>query len=589
MDRGWGYHNVLNDENMKLADALWTIQAADPALPAYSVYLVTGSTPEPLSRFLAAYLQKRLEQRRVIVHAGLFGDLAGNLARYFTSPHDSGAMLLEWADLDSRLGWRQPATWGRDVVGDVLESVQRRLDQLSSLIDKSNKLNPLVIVPPMLPIPPVIPMESCRLHLLEAELNARLLRFLILASAYSHIRVLSPNHLSEVSISKRIDLQSWWSAGVPYARAFASALARSTACAMIPDLPAKGLISDLDNTMWSGILGDVGVENVHWDLDHHAAIHGIYQQFLNSLMQDGALVAIASKNDRTLVDEMLRRGDLLLQTQSIFPCEVHWQSKAESAARILQVWNINPEAVVFVDDSPLEVASMQAAFPTMDCRVFPAEKPNDFREFLSDLASRFGKFERREEDLLRVQSIRAGAERANLAVPGQSQEDILKTSDGELNITRVIIPPHPRALELLNKTNQFNLNGVRYTESEWLHYIQAEGVVAWLATYQDKFAPLGKIAVFAGRRRDRRLDLDVWAMSCRAFSRRIEHAIMDFIFHQEGFAEIILRFRATDRNTPFREFLASLTCSRPKGDVSLAQTAFDAHKPALYMSVHTRS
>jgi FkbH-like protein len=542
---------------MKLSEALRVINAADPAAPEFPVALVTGNTPQPFSHFLSAHLQQRLGGRPVKVETGLFGDFSGNLAKALKSPNRPSVILMEWAELDPRLGLRQTGGWGRKVVDDILQTIDKRSEQIASLLEQPGGARQTVVVPPTLPIPPVIPVPERLVNALEIGLEERLSGFLARIFHTGTAQIISLRRLAQCA-NGRLDVKAWWQAGSPYKVAFASSLAELVADTIVPSLPAKGLITDLDNTLWLGILGEVGVEGICWDLDNHATLHGLYQQFLQSLADDGVLVAIASKNDRDLADRALARTDLLLNSTSIFPIEVHWKPKFESVKRILRTWNIGAERVVFVDDNPVEIASVKAEFPEMDCRVFPAEDPDAFVNLLVDLADRFGKPELQEEDLLRSSSIRTSSERRAIVETGESQEDVFKACAGELLVSRINFPPEPRALELINKTNQFNLNGKRYIESDWLRYLETRETKAWIVSYKDKFGPLGKISVIGGHREREILNIDVWVLSCRAFSRRIEHAILEFLFDQENVEEIVLHFRSTERNTPTREFLTAL-------------------------------
>jgi FkbH-like protein len=566
---------------MTFAEALRIVHDAPQQAREYPVSLITGNTPEPFSHFLAAHLQERMPDRLIQVHSGRFGDLIGNLARHLTQEEASGVVLLEWADLDARLGYRDGGSWGREAAADILESVRLRLAQLTSLLGTHPEGTVLLAVGPTLPLPPVLPMPRWQISALDAGLEALLAGFLANVAALPRIRILSGRRWNSVPVEQRLDLRSWWLAGSPYRRPFASLLAESIARALSAPPRRKGIVTDLDGTLWSGILGDAGPQEVHWDLEHHAALHGVYQQFLQSLAGEGVLVAIASKNDPAPVEEVLKRPDLRLSPESIFPVEAHWKPKSESMARILKAWNIGPEDVVFLDDSPLETALMRAAFPPMDCREFPAEDPEAFVKLLEDLADLFGQTERREEDRLRLKSLRRGAPWAHGLEDGASAEDFLRTSQAELTVLRVQDPPDPRALELVNKTNQFNLNGRRYTEQEWLQYLRREGI-AWIASYRDKFGALGKIAVLAGRRNGSRLEVDTWVLSCRAYSRRIEHAMLEFLFQEEDVSEMTLHFEPTARNTPLREFLESATGREPsRGEVKIAREDFAAARPEL--------
>lgn len=570
---------------MKLGEALRILGRVDVAAELYPVSLLSGSTAEPLAQFLAAYLQERLPRCRVVLKTGLFGDLAGNLDRYLSTAKEPGVLLVEWADLDPRLGMRQSGGWGRSIVPDVLETVEVGLDRLLRSIE-SNPTGPsILITPPTLPVAPVLSVPGWQVNELDARCQELLGHFVVRAVAIPRVRVIRTDSF-KCRIEDRLDLKSWWQAGFPYQLSFASELGARMATALAPGDRAKGLITDLDDTLWAGILGEVGVDGVQWDLEHHATMHGAYQQLLQSLAEDGVLVAVASKNDQELVEQCLRRRDMLVRPGSIFPVEAHWQPKVHSVARILETWNVGADSVVFIDDNALEIESVRAAFPTMRCRLFPVDDPDALWSFLGELNDLFGKAERSEEDLLRIESIRGStARKSAVAVNEAAEEHVLQTSGGELTLVPITVPPDPRALDLLNKTNQFNLNGKRYTEAEWLALLESKGAVAWLASYRDKFGPLGRIAVLAGHLRNHELVVSAWVMSCRAFSRRIEHAMLEHIFEKESVDEIVFQFRATQRNTPLREFLKQVTGSTPVADVRLTKSVLDARKPKRYFTV----
>src|SRR5438094_3151416 len=182
------------------------------------------------------------------------------------------------------------------------------------------------------------------------------------------ISVVNAQRLDRLSNPRdRFDLKATLASGFPYGLSHASTLAGLLAQSMQDALPKKGLITDLDNTLWNGIVGDAGAQAVWWDLDHHSQIHGLYQQFLNTLAQEGVLVAVASKNDFPVVEEVFRRNDILLPRERVFPWAVDWQSKSKAMAEILKTWNVDPDSVVFVDDNPAELAEVQTAYPQMEC------------------------------------------------------------------------------------------------------------------------------------------------------------------------------------------------------------------------------
>src|SRR5262249_17436886 len=152
----------------------------------------------------------------------------------------------------------------------------------------------------------------------------------------ARIKVVNPQLLDRLSSpGDRLDVSSELVSGFPYRLPHASAVAERLARVIRSPVPKKGLITDLDNTLLRGILGDDGPRDISWDLDHGSHIHGLYQQFLNSLAGAGILIAVASKNDPALVEEAFRRSDLILQRDRVFPLEVHWGAKSGSVERIL--------------------------------------------------------------------------------------------------------------------------------------------------------------------------------------------------------------------------------------------------------------
>ncbi len=231
----------------------------------------------------------------------------------------------------------------------------------------------------------------------------------------------------------------------------------------------------------------------------------------------------------------------------------------------------------------MELAEVQAAFPEMECLLFMPQDEAEVYKLLERLRDLFGKDAIRPEDALRRDSLRRTQEFRE--TDGVVADSFLQDAQAELNLAFAKEPIDPRALELLNKTNQFNLNGRRYTEGSWLNYLKAADTVLLVASYKDKFGPLGKIAVLSGRRRGSTLAIESWVMSCRAFSRRIEYRCLEALFERFGVEWVEFAFEATPRNGPTQEFLATLLGRTPESGVLLSRSQFRARCPALYHKV----
>jgi len=162
------------------------------------------------------------------------------------------------------------------------------------------------------------------------------------------------------------------------------------------------------------------------------------------------------------------------------------------------------------------------------------------------------------------------------------QESLLAGLDATVEIDFDADSADRRAFDLVNKANQFNLNGRRFQLADWAAALDREG--AWLAvvSYRDKFGALGKIAVVQGRALESRLYIDTWVMSCRAFSRRIEFAVLAELLRRYTPAEVVLDLAVTAKNGPLRIFVKSLTGAEPSGPCASSLERFDAACPRLY-------
>ena len=342
---------------MRLLEALEIIRGSKKDAAGMNVLLASGFTPLHLRTFLQAELQLRFPDHHIAINIGTYGDIPGSLQKIDRSSTDAVVVLLEWEDLDPRLGLRQLGGWGPGVLQSIVEQSRLRLSQLQLLLEDLAGSITVVISLPTLPLPPLFFTRGTQASAWELALREQIVSFALKLATMKRIRFVGEQRLAWLSpVSSRLDVKSHWSSGFPYTLAHASALAELVAQLVHQPGPKKGLITDLDNTLWDGIIGDVGPEEISWDLDHESQGHGLYQQFLHALAQEGILIGVASKNDPKILDEVQNRADLLLPLTQIFPCDVSWGSKAKAVSRILKTWNVHADSVVFVDDNPLELA-----------------------------------------------------------------------------------------------------------------------------------------------------------------------------------------------------------------------------------------
>jgi FkbH-like protein len=543
---------------MTLGEALGLVQQRKEAKRRRKIFLVCGFQPLHLETFLQGHLALRFPDEAADILTGLYGDLEGTLTASAGSQAEAAAVVIEWSDLDPRLGLRSAGGWALSVQGDILESCRQRFARLLTGLEALGARMPVALVPPTLPFSPLGYTAGWQLSLTEAELQQQAATFLAEAARTGGIAVLNSASLTSISPeTSRLDAQMELRAGFPYTISHASAVASQVVKLLFPPSPMKGLITDLDETFWSGIVGEIGAGGVSWSLAEHAAIHGLYQQMLGHLSEMGVLLAIASKNELSAVEEAFQREDLLVPARCFFPVCANWGPKSNSIVEILRTWNIGAESVVFVDDSAMELAEVQAAFPAMTCLPFSKKQPAKVLELLGQLRDLFGKPAIHREDALRQASIRANAT-LQAAARGAGGSEFLRDVEGRVTFDCRKDPANKRLLELINKTNQFNLNGVRLTEGEWRRHLEDESTLVAAVSYEDKFGPLGTIGVLCGRQVNGEIELTSWVLSCRAFSRKIEDHMLDQLFSRQEVTAVRLAFRPTDRNQPLKSYLVSL-------------------------------
>ena len=228
---------------------------------------------------------------------------------------------------------------------------------------------------------------------------------------------------------------------------------------------------------------------------------------------------------------------MILRPEQVFPIQASWNAKSGQAVkRILETWNIAADSVIFVDDSPMELAEVAAQHPGIECVLFPKQDPVAALQMLRKLRDLCGKDKVSSHDLLRRKSIRQGAAFREQAEGGSTPESFLEQAQAAVTFD-FSAAAEPRTLELVNKTNQFNLNGYRSLDAfaDWHKETSSDRSLSGSGELRrESLDRWGRSAVAKAKFRGEGLLVDTWVMSCRAFSRRIEHQTLRLLFETGG-------------------------------------------------------
>ncbi len=348
-------------------------------------------------------------------------------------------------------------------------------------------------------------------------------------------------------------LGSYLASGNPFAGAQIGAVATAIVSAALAEEtrePYKVLVTDLDGVMWAGVIGEDGLEGIQHGAEGIGFRHFLYQGLLKRLKREGTLVAAVSRNDRDLATGPFEAGTMTLQKEDLIAIVASYNAKSAQISQLARELNLSLGSFVFVDDNPIELAEVGTQLPSVRCVRFP-DTDEAIPSFLGQLRELFARSEVTEEDAQRTEMYRRRVDGiAPSDVEGADLTEFLRDLRMTLTIYDRTVGNRTRVVQLINKTNQFNLNGIRRTDEEVEAILAANGRL-YGAELRDRTGTHGEILAYL-------IDADgvvrSFVMSCRVFQRRVEHAFLAWLAGQD-LAPSTFDFAETPRNEPIRQFL----------------------------------
>jgi FkbH-like protein len=335
--------------------------------------------------------------------------------------------------------------------------------------------------------------------------------------------------------------------------------------------PKKVLVTDLDNTLWAGLISEDGVNGIIAAPNDVGYPHFLYQTLLRKLKESGVLLAVVSRNDAAIVGPAFVPGRMVLEESDFIAMLVSYYPKSTQIAELAGRLNLGLDQFVFVDDNPVELEEVKGALPGVECLAFSQDE-SGILSLLDRLHYLFRVTEITAEDRQRTKLYQR---MVLAAVPVQGCSHDLTSYLAGLSMTLTINDRsrgnRARALQLINKTNQFNLNGRRWDDSE-VEALLTSGGKFYTATLADRTGGHGEILAIL---LDAERTVRAFVMSCRVFQRRIEVAFILWLLGEVLPDSLQFCAQHTDRNVPVWQFLAdSSFTSCDDGMLKLNATAF---------------
>lgn len=325
-------------------------------------------------------------------------------------------------------------------------------------------------------------------------------------------------------------------------------------------LSKKLLILDLDETMWGGIVGEVGWQGV--SLGGHDAFGESFVDFqksIKALTRTGVILGIVSKNDESVALEAIEsHPDMVLRKSDFAGWRINWRDKATNIAELVEELNLGLDAAVFIDDNPAERARVRESLPN----VFVPEWPEDkllYSKALKELRC-FDRVSITKEDLSRTEMYVAERQRNETRSSALSMDDWLASLELKLQVELLNEGNIKRATQLLNKTNQMNLKTRRFTEEEFIHWAELPGNAVYCFRVLDRFGDYGLTGIASISANGDAGIIEDFLLSCRVMGRGVERGMLHVVLNalsQSGVLKTTVQFIKTDRNKPMLDYLVT--------------------------------
>jgi FkbH-like protein len=354
----------------------------------------------------------------------------------------------------------------------------------------------------------------------------------------------------------------------------------------------KCLVLDLDNTLWGGVVGDVGANGI--ELDPNNAVGEAYrsfQKYILSLKERGVILAVCSKNDIDIAQEPFSTNPYMLIKLEDISCFIaNWEDKATNLRRIARELNIGTDSLVFFDDNPAEREIARLNLP--EVRVIDVPKDPAYYMAALDASHCFDWSQIAKEDLNRTSSYLSGKKRFEMESSYVNYDEYLQALEMKAEINFLDAGRVPRFSQLTMKSNQFNLRARRYSEAMISDLLTNSDYYVFYVELSDKFDNYGLISCVILEKIDDFCFIDTWLMSCRVLKRGVENLVLNAIVKAAvdlGCTKIVGEYIFTAKNSMVKNFYPELGFKKLDGKNLLPCLTKDGEAYILNASDYTEA
>ena len=367
--------------------------------------------------------------------------------------------------------------------------------------------------------------------------------------------------IAEVGRKNFYSPKMWYVGSMPYSMKGLAALNELIGryIGVTKGMHKKCIAVDLDNTLWGGVIGEDGVNGIVLSNHKEGARYYDTQKILKKMKEQGVMLAILSKNNIEDVEPVFKNPDMILQPEDFVAEVINWQAKTQNIRELAAALNIGLDSFVFLDDNPAEREAMKAECPEVAVIDFPKDSsllPDTLEKAYNDY---FFSLEVTGEDAKKTAMYRAESQRQAEMNSAASAEDFLKKLEMTIDIHKMLPEEEKRVVQLVNKTNQFNVTTKRYSEQEIKELAEAGDVIT--VHMADKYGDQGLVSVLILKYKDYQVDIDTFLMSCRVMGRQAENEIMarlSELLKSKGIKKVYAKYVKTAKNAPVESLFDKL-------------------------------
>lgn len=346
----------------------------------------------------------------------------------------------------------------------------------------------------------------------------------------------------------------------------------------------KVLVLDCDNTLWGGILGEDGESGIQiGDASLKGRVFQEVQQILKGFRRQGILLALCSKNNPEDVDHVLAtHPGIVLTAEDLVAKKVNWQNKATNLRELAAELNLGLDSFVYVDDSSFEIGLVEKELPQVRCMRVP-EVLSEYPTAMRELGREFFSLSKTAEDGQKTEQYRQEYQRIIQAAKFDSIDDYLTSLGLIMKIRWGKDVPIERASQLTQKTNQFNLTTLRYTEGDIHRILDNPNFMVAIFSVEDRYGDYGDtglVIVEKEQDENQKARIDTLLMSCRVIGRNVEYAFFDQLadeLRKVGLKTLHAEYKMTSKNEQVSHFYDELGFSLVTSSDTRRDYVIDLH------------